>query len=58
MSELTELSEMDEEVLRCWQARLLEMVPSYGRSLEKDAALTLELRTWSHRVLGLVPPAH
>jgi len=40
-----------------WQSRLIEMVPSYGRSLAKDAALTLELRTWSHRVLGLVPPA-
>jgi malate dehydrogenase (quinone) len=39
-----------------WQERLLRMVPSYGVSLAADAARTHAIRTWSHRVLGLVPP--
>jgi malate dehydrogenase (quinone) len=39
-----------------WQARLLRMVPSYGRSLAGDPALTTRVRTWSHSVLGLTPP--
>lgn len=39
-----------------WQARLLRMVPSYGRSLASDPALAARVREWSHRVLGLTPP--
>lgn len=39
-----------------WQEALRQMIPSYGRSLANDAALTREVRTWSHRVLQLVPP--
>lgn len=32
---------------------LQRLVPSYGRSLATDEALTLEVRRWSHGVLGL-----
>lgn len=39
-----------------WQERLLRMVPSYGASLASDPVRTHQLRTWSHAVLGLVPP--
>jgi malate dehydrogenase (quinone) len=36
-----------------WKASLARMVPSYGRSLANDAALTREMRAWTARVLGL-----
>jgi malate dehydrogenase (quinone) len=35
------------------QAKLREMIPSYGRSLAKDATLTKELRKHTSEVLGL-----
>lgn len=39
MSETSETSEMDEEVLRCWQARLLELL----RAGEEPAAIRAAL---------------
>lgn len=36
------------------QAKLREMIPSYGRSLAKDPALLKELRKHTSEVLGLV----
>jgi malate dehydrogenase (quinone) len=40
-----------------WQGTLRRMIPSFGRSLAQDAALTREVRAWSHRVLRLTPVA-
>ena len=36
-----------------WQAKLKEMIPSYGQSLSHDEALAAETRRRSHEVLGL-----
>jgi malate dehydrogenase (quinone) len=36
-----------------WQNRLREMIPSYGKSLNKDAALTQEIRAYTSKVLRL-----
>ncbi|RYY86010.1 MAG: malate dehydrogenase (quinone), partial [Chitinophagaceae bacterium] len=36
-----------------WQQKLRRMVPSYGRSLGKDAALCKEMRAYTGRVLGI-----
>lgn len=36
-----------------WQAKLRELVPSYGSSLAKDAALLARVRGQTNRVLGL-----
>ncbi|RYZ22449.1 MAG: malate:quinone oxidoreductase [Chitinophagaceae bacterium] len=39
-----------------WQGRIRELVPSYGRSMGKDAALLQEMRAYTSRVLGLPLP--
>jgi malate dehydrogenase (quinone) len=39
-----------------WQKRIRELVPSYGRSMGKDAALCHELRAYTSRVLKLAFP--
>ena len=36
-----------------WQEKIRQMIPSYGRSLGKDAALCQELRAYTSRVLRL-----
>ena len=36
-----------------WQAKLKEMVPSYGQVLHENPALLREVRSWNSRVLGL-----
>lgn len=36
-----------------WQSKLKQMIPSYGKALEKDAALCEQLRQWSAEVLAL-----
>ncbi|RYZ17136.1 MAG: malate:quinone oxidoreductase [Chitinophagaceae bacterium] len=36
-----------------WQQKLRRLVPSYGRSLGKDAALCQEIRVYTGRVLGI-----
>jgi malate dehydrogenase (quinone) len=36
-----------------WQAKLKEMVPSYGKSLAKDAEFSSMLRDWTTEVLAL-----
>ncbi len=36
-----------------WQAKLKEMIPSYGRSLGEDGTLCREVRAWTSEVLGL-----
>ncbi|GEO07356.1 putative malate:quinone oxidoreductase [Adhaeribacter aerolatus] len=36
-----------------WQAKLKEMIPSYGKSLAKDPQLLEEVRTMTSEVLGL-----
>jgi malate dehydrogenase (quinone) len=36
-----------------WQARIREMIPSYGRSLASDEALAAETRKRTHGILGL-----
>ncbi|RYD92135.1 MAG: malate:quinone oxidoreductase, partial [Sphingobacteriales bacterium] len=36
-----------------WQNKLRMLVPSYGRSLGKDAALCAEMRAYTGRVLGI-----
>ncbi len=36
-----------------WQQKLKAMIPSYGESLAQNAALTQQLRTETHRILGL-----
>lgn len=38
-----------------WQEKLKEMIPSYGKSLGKDAALTEKIRAKTSEVLGIVP---
>lgn len=38
-----------------WQARLKQMIPSYGQSLAKDAALCARVRDWTSRTLHLKP---
>ncbi|TCJ13158.1 malate:quinone oxidoreductase [Flaviaesturariibacter flavus] len=40
-----------------WQGRIRELVPSYGRSMGKDAALLQEMRSYTSRVLQLPLPA-
>jgi malate dehydrogenase (quinone) len=40
-----------------WQNKLQQMIPSYGRSLSKDAALCNEVRAWTGRVLKIDAPA-
>ncbi|QKJ33099.1 malate:quinone oxidoreductase [Mucilaginibacter mali] len=37
-----------------WQAKLKEMIPSYGQSLAKDAVLSAEVRNRTSKALGLV----
>jgi malate dehydrogenase (quinone) len=36
-----------------WKKRLQEMIPSYGKSLAKDEAMTSQLREWTTGVLKL-----
>ncbi|MDX5346247.1 MAG: malate:quinone oxidoreductase [Hymenobacteraceae bacterium] len=36
-----------------WQAKLKEMIPSYGQSLAENPELLLEVRNWTSKVLGL-----
>ncbi|MFD2245365.1 malate:quinone oxidoreductase [Pontibacter ruber] len=36
-----------------WQAKIKEMVPSYGQSLGEDGQLLEEVRAWTSEVLGL-----
>ena len=36
-----------------WQAKIKQMIPSYGQSLIKNAGLTNQLRQWSSKALGL-----
>ena len=36
-----------------WQKRLKEMIPSYGKSLGKDAALAQQIRDYTSEVLHL-----
>ena len=36
-----------------WQAKLKEMIPSYGQSLSKDEALATATRKRTHEILGL-----
>jgi malate dehydrogenase (quinone) len=36
-----------------WKQKLKAMIPSYGRTLGKDAALCAEMRNWTSSVLGL-----
>ncbi|WP_242928223.1 malate:quinone oxidoreductase [Pontibacter vulgaris] len=36
-----------------WQEKIKQMIPSYGQSLAKDAALLERVRTWTCEVLGL-----
>ncbi|WP_211217539.1 malate:quinone oxidoreductase [Segetibacter koreensis] len=44
---------------REWQGKLKQMIPSYGRSLAKDAQLCREIRAYTSEVLGLqFVPAH
>lgn len=43
----------DKVKLQAWQERLKEMIPSYGNSLAKNAALCEEVRNWTGEVLGL-----
>jgi malate dehydrogenase (quinone) len=43
----------DKVKLQAWQERLKEMIPSYGSSLAKNAALCEEVRNWTGEVLGL-----
>lgn len=38
------------------RARLVAMIPSYGRHLDADEALLREVRRSSHEALGLTPP--
>ncbi|AKD02806.1 malate:quinone oxidoreductase [Pontibacter korlensis] len=38
-----------------WQAKLKEMIPSYGQSLAEDPALLDRVRSYTSEVLGLVP---
>ncbi len=38
---------------RAWREKLVEMVPSYGRTLSGDAALAARVRSWSHGLLQL-----
>jgi len=46
-----------------WQAKMVEMVPSYGQKLNNDPALANKIRHYSSNILGLkaitldVPPA-
>jgi malate dehydrogenase (quinone) len=40
-----------------WQNKLKEMIPSHGRPLGKDAALTRQVRAYTGKVLGLQQPA-
>ncbi|OOS25547.1 malate dehydrogenase (quinone) [Moraxella pluranimalium] len=42
------------EVQGKWQAKLQEIIPSYGKDLSKDAALLDQVRTDTSRTLGLV----
>ncbi|MFO6268788.1 malate:quinone oxidoreductase, partial [Pseudomonas aeruginosa] len=37
-----------------WQARLKEIVPSYGRKLNNDIELTNSTRAWSSERLQLI----
>ena len=39
-----------------WQSKLKEMLPSYGKSLGKDAGLATKLREETSKVLGLTLP--
>ncbi|WP_407427063.1 malate:quinone oxidoreductase [Arcticibacter sp.] len=36
-----------------WQAKLKEMIPSFGKSLNEDPELCAELRSWTSQVLNL-----
>ncbi|MBC5772701.1 malate:quinone oxidoreductase [Pontibacter sp. KCTC 32443] len=36
-----------------WQAKLKEMIPSYGQSLAEDAELLQQVRSWTSDTLGL-----
>jgi hypothetical protein len=36
-----------------WQAKLKQMIPSYGKRLSEDKQLTKTERNWSHQLLGL-----
>lgn len=36
-----------------WQAKIAQMIPSYGKSLSKDTALLEEVRAYTSEVLGL-----
>ncbi|MGE5519412.1 MAG: malate dehydrogenase (quinone) [Candidatus Dadabacteria bacterium] len=39
-----------------WKNKIIEMIPSYGKSLTEDEQLCQEVREYSSRVLGLVSP--
>jgi len=39
-----------------WQSKMKEMIPSYGKTLGKDAALAGKLREETSKVLGLTLP--
>ena len=40
-----------------WQAKLREMIPSFGRKMGEDEALCAQVRAWTTQVLGLEDPA-
>jgi malate dehydrogenase (quinone) len=40
-----------------WQKKIREMIPSYERSMDKDAVLVREMRAWTSRTLGLEAPS-
>ena len=42
-----------ELLLREWQAKMVEMVPSYGQKLNNDPALANKIRHYSSNILGL-----
>jgi malate dehydrogenase (quinone) len=43
----------DQLATPAWQAKLLEMVPSYGQKLNNDPVLANRVRQYSSKVLGL-----
>jgi malate dehydrogenase (quinone) len=53
MLHLLEKTFPDKVKSETWQARLKEIVPSYGRQLNSDPALTEEIRAWSGTRLQL-----
>ncbi len=41
-----------------WQAKLKEMIPSYGESLATDEHLSERILSWTRETLGLRDEAH